>query len=102
MRIGYTYSSNPINSDVAFFNIPAPAIVKNGYQFGFSYAASSNFTLDAVYHHGTSDGKTSGPLNNPMFASTTNPYGAIPGSDVSYNMSTDLIMVGLTYKFNKK
>jgi len=102
LRVGYTYSSNPINSDVTFFNIPATAIIKNAFQFGFSYVANSNFSLDAVYHHGSSDGKTSGPLLNPMFASSSNPYGAIPGSDVSYDMSTDLIMVGLTYTFNKK
>lgn len=102
LRVGYTYSSNPIKSDVAFFNIPATAIIKNAYQFGFSYLVSNNFSIDAVYHHGASEGKTSGPLLNPMFASSTNPYGAIPGSEVSYKMSTDLIMVGLTYTFNKK
>ena len=29
LRLGYTYSSNPIESDVAFFNIPATAIIAN-------------------------------------------------------------------------
>ena len=48
--------------------------------------------LDAVYHHGASDGKTTGQLLNPMFASANNPYGAIPGSEVSYDITTDLIM----------
>jgi long-chain fatty acid transport protein len=102
LRLGYTYSSNPIGSDVAFFNIPATAIIKNAFQFGFSYPMGTNFSLDAVYHHGASDGKTSGPLLNPMFASSSNPYGAIPGSNVSYDMTTDLIMVGVSYKFNAK
>jgi len=102
LRLGYTYSSNPIGSDVTFFNIPATAIIKNAFQLGFSYAASSNISLDAVYHHGSSDGKTSGPLLNPMFASSSNPYGAIPGSNVSYDMTTDLIMLGVSYKFNAK
>jgi long-chain fatty acid transport protein len=37
-----------------------------------------------------------------MFASSSNPYGAIPGSNVSYDMTTDLIMVGISYKFSKK
>ena len=74
LRIGYTYSSNPIKSEVAFFNVPATAVIKNAYQFGFSYIFNDAFTLDGVYHYGTSDGKTSGQLLNPMFASATNPY----------------------------
>jgi long-chain fatty acid transport protein len=102
LRLGYTYSSNPIGTDVAFFNIPATAIIKNAFQFGFSYPMGTKFSLDAVYHHGASDGKTSGPLLNPAFASSSNPYGAIPGSNVSYDMTTDLIMVGISYTFNKK
>lgn len=102
LRLGYTYSSNPISSDVAMFNIPATAVIKNAYQLGFSYLVGENISLDAVYHHGTSSGKTSGQLLNPMFASSSNPYGAIPGSNVSYDMTTDLIMVGISYKFSKK
>jgi len=102
LRLGYTYSSNPVGSDVAMFNIPATAIIKNAFQFGFSYPLGTNFSLDGVYHHGASDGKTSGPLLNPMFATSSNPYGAIPGSNVSYDMTTDLIMLGVSYTFNKK
>ena len=102
LRVGYTYSSNPINSTVAFFNVPATAVIKNAYQFGFSYIFSDSFTLDGVYHYGASDGKTSGQLLNPMFASASNPYGAIPGSNVSYDMNTSMFMVGFSYTFNKK
>ena len=99
LRFGYTYSSNPISEAVAFFNVPATAIIKNAYQFGFSYEVSDKVGLDFVYHHGTSSGDTSGPLNNPMLISNTNPYGAIPGSSVSYNMTTDMIMIGFSYDF---
>ena len=102
LRLGYTYSSNPISSDVAFYNVPATAIIKNALQLGLSYSISSNFCLDGVYHHGSSNGSTSGPLLNPMFVSSSNPYGAIPGSEVSYKMTTDLLMVGLKYTFDKK
>ena len=102
LRLGYTYSTNPINEDVAFFNIPATAIIKNAFQFGFSYEVSDNFSLDAHYHHGSSGDATTGQLLNPMFAQSFPPYGAIPGSEVSYDMSTDLIMVGIGYTFAKK
>jgi len=101
LRLGYTYSTNPINEDVAFFNIPATAIIKNAFQFGFSYELSDNFSLDAVYHHGASGDATTGQLLNPMFIQNFPPYGAIPGSEVSYDMTTDMIMVGIGYTFNK-
>lgn len=102
IRIGYTYNTNPISSDVAFFNVPATAINQNAFQVGLTYQIKDNFNLNAVYHHGASEGKTSGPLLNPMFAQSFPPYGAIPQSDVSYDMTTDLIMVGFNYTFKSK
>lgn len=97
LRVGYTYSSNPISSEVAFFNIPATAIIKNAFQLGFTYLANDNLALDAVYHYGMSDGETKGQLLNPQFIGTYPPYGAIPGSEVSYDMTTSMIMVGVNY-----
>lgn len=99
LRVGYTFSSNPITSELAFFSIPATAIIKNAFQFGFGYEVNKRFTLNAAYHHGSSSGSTSGQLLNPMMISPTNPYGAIPGSNVSYKMSTDLVVAGINYKF---
>ena len=99
LRLGYTYSTNPIESDVAFFNVPATAIIKNAFQFGLSYEISDRWAIDGVYHMGFSGEATSGPLLNPQFISSFPPYGAIPGSDVSYDMTTSMIMVGASYKF---
>ncbi len=101
LRFGYTYSSNPISEEVTFFNIPATAIIKNAFQFGFSYLVNDKLSLDAVYHFGDSDGKTSGQILNPMLAQTNPPYGAIPGSKVSYEMTTSMVMVGFSYTFKK-
>jgi long-chain fatty acid transport protein len=94
LRIGYTYSSNPINSELAFFSTPATAVIKNAFQFGFGHEFSKHFTLNVVYHHGSSSGSTSGPLLSPMMVTAANPYGAVSGSNVSYKMTTDLVMVG--------
>jgi long-chain fatty acid transport protein len=99
LRAGYTYSSNPIKPELAFFSTPATAIIKNAFQFGFGWEMNTKFTLNAVYHHGTSGGSTSGLLLSPMMVSASNPLGSIPGSNVSYNMSTDLFMVGINYAF---
>ena len=99
LRLGYTYSSNPIKSELAFFSTPATAIIKHAFQVGFGYEFNSRFTLNAMYHHGSSGGSTSGPLMSPMMAGPSNPYGKIPGSSVSYKMTTDLAMVGINYAF---
>ncbi len=99
LRVGYTYSSNPIKPELAFFSTPATAIIKNAFQLGFGWEMNTKFTLNAVYHHGTSGGSTSGLLLSPMMVSESNPLGSIPGSNVSYKMSTDLFMVGINYAF---
>lgn len=99
VRAGYTYSSNPINSDLAFFSIPATAIIKNAFQLGFGYEFTNRFTINTVYHHGSSNGSTSGPVLNPRMVTPSNPNGAIPGSKVSYKMTTDMVMVGINYSF---
>ena len=101
LRVGYTYCSNPIDNELAFFSIPATAIIKNAFQFGTSYPISDNFKVNGVFHYGTSGGETSGKILNPGLTQTYPPYGAIPGSEVSYKMTTSMVMLGLTYTFSK-
>ena len=99
LRLGYTYSSNPITEDVVMFNVPATAIIAHAIQLGLSYKATDQLQVDLMYHHGMSSGETKGQLLNPQFAQNYPPYGAIPGSEVSYKMTTDLIMLGISYQF---
>lgn len=101
LRIGYTYSSNPITEDLAFFSTPATAIVKNAFQFGAGFEVNSNLNVNATYHHGSSGDATTGQLLNPGLISETNPLGKVPDSDVSYDMTTDMIMLGFSYRFTK-
>lgn len=100
IRVGYTYSSNPIQDELAFYSIPATAVIKDAFQVGFGYEFSDKITINAVYHYGTSDGKTEGNLLNPMLANPNNPYGAIAGTKVGYSMTTRLIQCGINYNFN--
>jgi len=99
VRAGYTYSSNPISSELAFFSTPATAVIKNAFQLGLGYEFTNRFNLNAAYHHGGSSGFTSGPLLSPMVKNSANPYGVVPGSNVSYKMTTDLVMLGINYSF---
>ena len=101
IRVGYTYSSNPITEELAFFSVSAPAVVNNAFQLGLSFIAGENLSIDAMYHHGSSD-ETTGSLLSPLAIDpVNNPLGALPGTSVSYKMATDLIMVGASYTFNQ-
>ena len=116
LRVGYTYSSNPITEELAFFSIPATAIIKNAFQLGLSYVINPSWQLDAVFHYGTSGDATEGTLLSPIpdqdfngdgnpdgpWNATTNPLGIVPGSSVSYDMTTSMIQFGVSYTFNKK
>ena len=99
LRLGYTYSSNPIQDELAFYSVPATAIIKNAFQFGLGYEISDRFEIDGVFHFGSSGDATSGPLLNPQFAQNFPPYGAIPGSEVSYDMTTFMFMFGAQYSW---
>jgi len=102
IRVGYTYSSNPIADELAFFSTPATAIIQNAYQFGLSYELNTNWRIDAVYHYGTSGDATQGQILDPMQISPNNPLGAIPGTTVSYEMDTSMFMFGVNYVFGRK
>ncbi len=115
LRLGYTYSTNPIEDELTMFSLPATAIIAHAFQFGLSFDASEKFTIDAVGHYGISDGKTSGQILNPTPAvdfngdgvpdgpwdATNNPLGKIPGSSVAYDMKTWMFQIGVSYKFGK-
>ena len=101
LRLGYTYSSNPINEDLAFFSIPATAVIANAFQLGFGYEFNDNFTLNGVYHYGASGDKTEGPMLSPLSITASNPYGAVDGTKVGYEMTTSMIMFGISYNFSK-
>jgi long-chain fatty acid transport protein len=101
LRAGYTYNTNPISDELVFFSTPATAVIKNAFQLGVGYEINERLTLNGVYHYGTSSGSTKGEILNPMAVTPTNPYGAIPGSSVSYSMTTAMVMVGINYSFIK-
>lgn len=101
LRLGYTYSSNPINEDLAFFSVPATAIIAHAFQFGLGYEVNDKITVNTGFHYGMSDGETSGMLLNPLMISPSNPLGAVPGSEVSYDMTTSMVMLGVDINLSK-
>ena len=101
VRVGFTYSSNPIEDELAFFSTPATAVIQNAAQFGLGYTINDKFEINAVYHHGFRGDGSSGQLLSPAAITPTNPLGKIPGSSVSYNMETSMIQLSVNYGFGK-
>ncbi len=102
IRLGYTYSSNPITEDNVFFSAPAPAVIEHAVQLGFSYEILENLDLSLTYHRGLT-AEVSGPVlsPDPTIMSAENPLGAIPGSEMTSKMHTDVGLIGLAYRFGK-
>jgi long-chain fatty acid transport protein len=90
--------TNPINfpQPFGFGRVESSYLL---FQVGLGYELNDNWTIDGLFHYGDSGDATSGPILNPQFASPDNPYGAIPGSEVSYDMTTSMVMFGVQYKW---
>jgi long-chain fatty acid transport protein len=101
IRVGYTYSTNPIRDELAFFSIPATAVIENAAQIGLGYKFGDKFKVDAVYHYGFRGEGSKGQLLSPAAITGSNPLGAIPNSSVSYNMTTSMAQLTMSYSFGK-
>jgi len=99
LRVGYTYNSNPIDPELAMYSVSAPAIIEHAIQLGVGFNLGEKLTINTTYHHGFSAGKTTGSMLSPMAISPSNPNGAIPNSEVAYDMTTDMFIIGLSYTF---
>lgn len=64
VRGGYNRSTNPIDSDCAFYNVAAPAIVRDHYTAGVSVRPSRRFEVSAAYYIAP-ERKLTGAILNP-------------------------------------
>ena len=101
IRLGYTFSGVPIPEDLAFFSVPATAVIKNAFQAGVGLNLSEKIHFNLTYHYGTSGDPLSGPVLNPMLIQADNPLGKVPGSEVAYEMTTSMFIIGADFKFGK-
>lgn len=83
MRAGYNYNQNPVPDEVAFFNVPAPAVVEHRVSFGATQQLRRGHALHMAYYHGFENlhqGKFFGPTGSP-----------VPGTTVENHLSEDSI-----------
>ncbi|TAK40483.1 MAG: hydrocarbon degradation protein [Saprospiraceae bacterium] len=100
LRVGYTFSTNPITEDNVFFSSPAPAVIENAVQFGLGYELGSQFNVSLTYHRGLT-AEVSGQLMNPQFITAEDPLGKVPQSEITSKMHTDVLLLGVSYKFGR-
>jgi len=100
IRLGYTYNTSPVDESNLFFSTPATAIIQNAVQAGIGYNINDQLAVNLAYHHGL-EGEVKGQLFNPMFITPDDPLGKVPESELIARMTTDMIILGLTYGFGK-
>lgn len=88
--VGYNYSENPIPSQYAFFNTPAPAIVQHHLGGGIEQALHGGWQLNATYYHA---------FRNSLSGPWVSQQGPMPGTSVTSRMSENSISVGLSKSF---
>jgi len=90
VRTGYTFNENPIREEDTFYNVPAPAIIQHHLSAGFSYDMVHDWTLSCAVKHG---------FKNSISGAWQSPAGAIPGTKVSSELSTNSLTIGLGRKY---
>ncbi|MEK7254385.1 MAG: outer membrane protein transport protein, partial [Bacteroidota bacterium] len=100
VRLGYTFSTNPITEDNVFFSSAAPAVIEHAVQAGFTYQVNENLGFHFTYHRGL-DAEVTGQMMNPMLITADNPLGKVPGSEITSKMHTAVALIGVTYGFGK-
>ncbi len=90
LRLGYSFNTNPISDDQAFYNAGSPLIIQHGAYVGASYNVTERFKLSLAYAH-FFENSVSGPIQSPL--------GPIPGTSVTSHASADSLIVGASVSF---
>ena len=88
--VGYNYSQNPIPSQYAFFNTPAPAIVQHHVSAGIEQSLRHGWQLNLAYYHA---------FRNSLSGPWVSQQGAIPGTSLTSRMSENSVSVGVAKSF---
>lgn len=91
LRVGYTYQENPISDANAFFNVASPLIISHIGSVGASWYWRPNIAFNIAYLRGF-EGEKSGPFVLPGI-------GAVPGSNVTSEVSADALGAGVTVRY---
>jgi long-chain fatty acid transport protein len=90
LRLGYSFSQNPIDTLSVSANVASPTIIQHTLSVGASYQVSDSLSLHVAYGHGFQNSAT-GPLVTPL--------GVVPGTAITSVVSADTFVAGATLRF---
>ncbi len=90
LRAGYNYCTNPIPSEMTFYNVGSPLHVLQHLSVGASVALAPTVTLDLSYTRG---------LSNTQSSAWYTPRGPAPGTNLTSVTSGNEFAAGVTFKF---
>jgi long-chain fatty acid transport protein len=90
VRMGYSFSTNPISNSNTLFNVASPLVIQHGIYFGGSYRLTERLKLSMAYAH-FFENSVSGPFISPT--------GPVPGYNVATSASGDSFIAGVSVTF---
>jgi len=91
LRVGHVYNQNPIDDDVAMFNVASPLVFEHVLGIGASFELAKNMLVSLTYLHGF-ENSVEGPIVQPGI-------GAIPGTSVKDEAEAEAIVAGLSVRY---
>ncbi|HMD61224.1 MAG TPA: outer membrane protein transport protein, partial [Opitutaceae bacterium] len=90
VRAGYNYCSDPVPDNMTFYNVGSPLFIAHHLSLGASAVLAPGVTLDLSYTRGLSHTQSS-----PWYS----PAGAVPGTNLTSDISGNEFCVGTTFRF---
>jgi len=89
VRFGYSYNPSPIDEELAFFNVSAPAIIEHHLSTGFSYPITESIKINFAYQYG---------VENSAEGQWIGPSGDMTGTMVRNELATSIFILGMNFK----
>lgn len=89
LRAGYNQAENPIPPQFTFFNVSSPAIFEDHWTAGLGFQVNEALQLNLAYYRAL-ENRSSGPF--------VSPFGPVPGTQVTNEMSMDSAVVTFAFK----
>jgi long-chain fatty acid transport protein len=90
LRFGYSWNSDPFDSDQTFYNVGVPLLIEHGLYAGASCDLTDSLRLSLAWSH-FFENSSSGPIQSMA--------GPIPGTLVRSDASADSFLVGVTVRY---
>jgi long-chain fatty acid transport protein len=92
LRLGYTYTQNPISESTTFFNFGAPLYYQHVFSVGSSTYLTPRVSVNLAYSYLLNSSST-GPIYDPGAGVP------IPGTTVTSELSAHMVLMGVSVRY---